>query len=431
MKHGAPAYRTGAGRGIALALLLCAFGLGACAVVEAPPGGPVDIVPPALVSFAPDSGAVNLGAIDHFQWTFSEKMNRVGAGGWLHFYPAQKIRKTSWHGATRADVLLENPLPADTVVVVEITANMKDAHKVSGFIERRFPIATGDSIPVGRVGGSLVMADSALTGGMIELYSVPDDSSSLDEQTLLRRTRCDANGHFDLEWLPVPSGPYLLKGFADGDKNARIGEKEGRRVFPDTVSLTREEPEIDLKTLEVFPVDTPGNLKLEPLGQLPETPGFVAFIQAIAANDTGWTPGPVPFDSLTFTFLDSAIVDTVLGLTPGPNRLVLFADLDADSTLSIVPDSLILHRRDPLFFTVSDSAGDTTGYSLEPWLGVEPVMIEPGLLNTMDLPNLPFVLVPATGAPVDTLSGEVANTDTIPPQPAPADSAAVTEPDHE
>ncbi len=389
------AERWGSAKGFfLLVVLLGALGWGACAVVEAPPGGAVDIVPPYLVASTPDSASVLLGPLDKFSFTFSEKMNRTGAGGWLHFYPPQKIRKTSWHGAVSAEVQLESAIPPDTVVVVEVLAEMKDSHKVSGFIERRYPIATGDRIPSGQIAGTLVMADSALAGGMVELYDVPPDTLRWDQQPVLRRARCDKVGRFALEWLPVPSGPYLLRGFADKDRNARVGDKEGQRVFPDTVSLALGAGQLVLEPLELFPVDTPGDLLLTSQRPLPIAPSFAVFGMSITTSDTGWVPVPTPFDSLSFTIFDSAFADTIKGLDSGPNRLILFADLDADSTLSVVPDSLIQDRGNTLIFALSDSLADTTGFYLEPWLGLEPVAIKPGLLNRFDLPLDPFVLVP-------------------------------------
>ena len=124
------------GRALAGALLVCLLA-GACAVVEAPPGGPPDLTAPRLAAVTPDSGAVALGEVRTLRLTFTEKMTRQPAEGWLHFYPAQRIRSTNWHGAREAEVELFEPLPADTVVVVEIAGALQDAHKVKARESRR------------------------------------------------------------------------------------------------------------------------------------------------------------------------------------------------------------------------------------------------------------------------------------------------------
>ncbi len=409
-------------RAWALIWLLGLSGLLACAVVESPPGGPVDTVPPTLISFQPDSAAVVPGAIDRLSFTFSEKMNRVSAGSWLHLYPPRKFRKTSWHGAVRAEVQLETPLLPDTVVVVEVTATMKDAHKVSGLIERRFPIFTGGTPPTGRIKGSLVMADSALSGAMVELYAVPPDSLNWEDQPLLRRVRCDSMGIFRLDWLPVPAGPYLLNGFADPDRNARQGEKEAHRLLPDTVRITEDTPTVELQPVELFPVDTPGDLRFIPRRTMPPSPQYLVFTQAITDADTGWTPAPTAYDSLVFSVLDSAVTDTVRGVAAGPNRVIFFADLDRDSSFSVIAESLVIGLGDPALYVLSDSLADTTGYALEPWLGMEPVRIEPGLLNTLPLSGGPFTIVPWAAPPPGARSAADSSAAAGDSAPAPEDS---------
>ncbi len=104
-----------------LALLLSLALAAACAIVEPPLGGPIDRTPPYLVSVEPDSGAVGLDGRKVLRFRFSEKMDRAQANSWLRLFPKQEIKKTKWHGATEAEVILMDPLPSDTVIVVEIS----------------------------------------------------------------------------------------------------------------------------------------------------------------------------------------------------------------------------------------------------------------------------------------------------------------------
>ena len=136
-------------------------------MVEPPPGGPIDQIPPHLVATIPDSGAVGVGPIKKFRLRFSEKMDRQPATSWLYFFPDQRIRRTKWHGAIEAEIELEEPLPADTVVVVEVASRLNDAHRVPSRTSRRFPIATGMVLPTGTIAGVLVMGDSAVTNGVV------------------------------------------------------------------------------------------------------------------------------------------------------------------------------------------------------------------------------------------------------------------------
>ena len=215
------------GRVLAGALAVClgslALCLGSCAVVEAPPGGPPDLTAPRLAMVSPDSGAVGLVGVQTLRLAFTEKMTRQPAESWLHLYPPQRIRSTNWHGAREAEVRFWEPLPADTVIVVEVGGGLQDAHKVKARETRRFPLSTGAAIPAGRLTGALVMGDSALSNGVVELFAVPPESLSYFQQPLLRRAVTDHTGRWAFDWLPVPGGPWLVRAFSDPDAQPASG----------------------------------------------------------------------------------------------------------------------------------------------------------------------------------------------------------------
>ena len=117
--------------GAALAPVLALACLTACAIPMAPSGGPIDKIPPELAAAHPESGSVGVEPVDRLVFLFSEKMAPDPAERFLHLYPEVEIRKTSWKGRREAHVILEEPLPADTVFVLEITSDLKDAHGVA------------------------------------------------------------------------------------------------------------------------------------------------------------------------------------------------------------------------------------------------------------------------------------------------------------
>ncbi len=371
-------------------------------MVEPPPGGPLDTVRPHLVFMIPDSASTGLGEVIELNLTFSEKMERKPAVTWLHFFPDQRIRDTRWHGAIRADIVLEQPLPPDTVIVVEIAAGMKDAHKVSNRRSRRFPIATGDSIPTGRITGVLVMADSAVTNGVVELYAVPPDTLEYFEQPLLRRTVTDQTGTYVFDWLPVPGGPWLLRGFADGNGDLRPGEKEAQRLLPDTLSLADNNPQLAAGVVTLYPPNTPGRLLVGPFAAA-DFPGLtMAWTARITENDTGWVPAPVSTGN--FAVLDPAGGSPISEVAPGANRLFVFVDVDGDSTFSGVADSLLGRS----LAWPDSAAGDSVAtHFLEPWLMTEGLEVLPGLDTSVELPGTAYSLTPWT-----------------PPAPTPGDSLA-------
>jgi len=387
-----------------LAILVWLALVSACAVVEPPPGGPVDSTPAHVVSVYPDSGLTGLGEVSTLRIRFSEKMDRQGAVSWLFFFPDQRIRKTKWHGATEAEVFLEAPLPADTLIVVEIAGGMRDAHKVRNKQSRRFPLATTDSLFTGLIGGILLLDDGPVTNGVVELYGLQPDSVEYFQRDLLRRTTTDETGSYYFQWLPVPSGPYLVRAFADEDGNLRPGDKDAKRLVPDTLSLDDQAPTVTAGVTTLFAWDTPGRLICAPFDP-PQWDGQVrAWSMAVGAADTGWVPVPEKSPAPTSGDLFPGEGGTLMKVTSGLNRVVAFVDLDNDSTFSAIPDSLLV----PV-------APDQVRWFLEPFQVIENVELEAGLFanfsltafgDTLQATEAPEVVVPDSLAALvgDTLS---------------------------
>jgi hypothetical protein len=391
--------------------------LGACAVVEAPQGGPQDITPPRLAAAWPESGSVAVGPVRTFRLTFSEKMTRQPAEGWLHFYPKQRIRRTSWSGAREATVELFEPLPADTVVVIEIAGGLQDAHKVKARESRRFAIATADSLPTGRVSGALVIGDSALTNGVVELFAVPPDSSEYFRQPLLRRTVTDEAGRWSFDWLPVPGGPWLVRAYADGDGNFRPGEREAQRLLPDTLSLDTGRPTALAGVVTLYAHGTPGRLVVTPFPQTAWAGLWGAWPLAVTEGDTGWAPAPQPRNARTpkATRLDPLARSVVDKVPAGDVRVVLFADVDGDSLLGTVEGAMLR--------SLAAAVGwpDTLGADLylEPWWVVGNLHVLPGLAADLPMPDrLPTFT--AWTRPDSARAAEPAPAD----EPAPVDGPA-------
>lgn len=374
----------------AAALAACCVLIVACAQMEAPPGGPVDDVPPRLVAASPDSGATGVDTLTVLRFTFSEKMEKADAIRWLSLFPSVPVRKTRWHGLREAEVHLAAPLPADTVVVVEVLSGLRDAHGVPGRGGRRYPISTGGALPTGEITGDLVKDDKPLAGGVVLLRSAAADTLEWSQRPVLRRAVADTLGRYRFTWLNA-GGPYLVQALHDANANLRADEGEAQRLVPDTALVVGDGARVDLGRTIVYAPSTPGRL-VGRLGPRPARPGAVfAFTQKIAENDTGWTPAPQPRGTV-----NTAVPDTAAAIIPeagpGLTRAIFFVDASGDSVLSAIPAA------------AADSAG---AWVLEPWALVDSLLVEPGL-------DAPF---PAPVWP-DTLTAWV------PPGPAAPDSAA-------
>ncbi|MCP4292178.1 MAG: Ig-like domain-containing protein [bacterium] len=367
----------------------------------------MDVTPPHLVSVYPDSGSTGLSETTELVFTFSEKMDRANAFSWLFFFPDQRIKKTSWKGATVAYVTLEEPLPADTLVVVEIAGSMRDAHKVQNQDSRRFPIATADSIAAGTIAGVLLFGEVPLKNGVVELYSLQPDSVEYFRRPIIRRTVTNNQGAFRFNWLPIPSGPFLVRAFQDEDKNLRPGENDPQRLLPDTLLVSSETGSASAGVTTLYASSTKGTLFGEPFEQPQFSGQVLAWAMSITDADTGYYPEPVPGDAgISFAFQDSNFHLTLENVDPGVNRVIAFVDVDQDSSFSVIPDTILPE--------MESSGVDSVLWYLEPWVMVENVNLEPGLSSRFALP--------AWG---DSLTSWVKPE----PQPEPVDSLSAALPD--
>jgi len=392
----------------------------ACANIQGPSGGPEDTTPPRLLLATPDSGEVALQDVSRLRLLFSEKMDRQPAEGWLFLYPPVGYEKTKWHGAREAEVILAEPLPPDTVVVVEIGTGMRDAHRVASRHSRRFPIATGAALPAGEITGSLVQNEQPLPGALVELFPEPPDTLKYYQQPILRRAVADSAGRFRLRWLTLPGGPWVIRACADDNHDLRAGEGEAQRLLPTVVRIDTARTSADLGVTVLYDPDTPGLLR----GSVDTTanwPGTVhGWTMAITEEDTGWVAAPQPErprNQQVMAARDSAVLRDV---PPGLNRLVVFVDADGDSLLSSLPA-----RRG-----VTAHDGTATGHFLEPHVVVDSLLVEPGLERDFTAPAFPDSLTPwlppaATAA--DTRDGAAASDGGTSPAPAAPDSNRVGE----
>ncbi|MFH1843950.1 MAG: Ig-like domain-containing protein [bacterium] len=351
----------------------------ACASMQAPSGGPPDKTPPTLVDIEPDSASVGLVDCSEIRLFFSEKMNPVAAEGFLTFFPEVVFAGTKWHGRREARIRFEEPLPADTVFVVEIADGLADMHRVASRQRYRFPLATAMQFPPGEVVGHLLYNGEPLTNGVVELYAVPPDSLEYFQQRLLRRTETDSLGEFRFPWLPLPGGPYLVRAFVDGNGDLRPAETEAQRLLPgeaklDSVAL------VHLGVTTLYDPNTPGRFTTT-MDSVQHWPGvLLAWPMSIAEDDTGWVPVPstAPPPGLLPAPPDSVVTWPEAG--PGLVRFVFFVDADGDSLLSALP-------------ALPDDA-DSVAWYLEPFAVVDSLFVEPGLDATFTAPAFGDSLVP-------------------------------------
>ena len=392
----------------AAALLLAVCATLACATMGTPPGGPEDETSPTFGSAVPDSGTVGLDPFDRIVIEFSEKVTPKPAERILRFYPPLEVRKSGWHSRQRLTVEFEQPVPADTVLIIEISRGLEDVHRIRSFSSYRYPVATADSLPVGEISGRLLQKGEPLSGAVVELYDVPPDTVDLLMQEVLRRAETDSSGRFVFKWLPTPGGPWLLRAFDDRNGDLRPADNEGRRLFAASVELTNLTRRVELDPLTVFTVDEPGSLRCGPPVVGPWTGAeILAWPLVVAEEDSGWSPQYSQRSPRGLTAVSAVDSTDITPAGPGDMRVIVFVDVDADSLLGALPDS--------------SAWPDTLTWVWEPHVVAEGFTVPPGLIERFVIPDFPPALVPApppprrsaadtTAAAADSLSSTAADT---------------------
>lgn len=404
--HAAPAW-TGTLVPVLLACLTAS-----CAQMEPPRGGPEDRTPPTLVAAWPDSGAVGLRGVDRLEFTFSEKVDPRSAQQFLKLYPPLEIAKTKWHGRRRVEVLLRDTLPADTVVIVEIPRGLPDAHRVPADVTRRFPVATADSLPSGRLELTALYRDDAARDAVLELYPTEPDSLPWNRRVLARRAEADTSGRIVVPWLPAPGGPWVARLFLDDNHDLRAGEAEAQRLLPGTWTTTREAPRTSLGTIRLFSPRDPGSVQGFYAAVAAPARDLFGWVAKVAEQDTGFAPAHVGGAAPARVRLAAGDTTVWEQAGPGAVRIILFADLDGDSLLSALPDSTAL--------------ADSVTWTWEPYAVVDSLIVEPGMPLSLALPAVPALGTPCLvapparpqPAPIDTLAAAAADSAAAEPAPA-------------
>lgn len=260
---------------------LAALAMG-CASAAPPPGGPEDLAPPRLVRVGPDSGALNFTSKDA-SFYFDETINDRGSGAqevdnYFLVSPSDGLPRVEWH-RSRIDVRPRNGFRPNTAYTITLLPGLSDLRNNAMKTGRSIIFSTGASIPTTRIEGIAFdwVQERPLAAAFLEAIT-PDSIRYL--------AAADSAGRFALG--PLPAGSYLVRAFADQNRNR---------------SLDRNEP---FDTLRVtVPQAAPAELLVAARDTLP---GRIATIVVV--------------DSLTLRVNFTNLLDPAIAPTPADFRLV-------------------------------------------------------------------------------------------------------------
>ncbi|MFL5604276.1 MAG: Ig-like domain-containing protein [Gemmatimonadaceae bacterium] len=201
-------------------IAVIALGL-ACASPGMPPGGPVDVAAPQIVSVVPDSGAVGVKpkeVLFQFDEVVSERPPGVTSLSDLFLIsPRDGSPDASWH---REAIGVKpphgwRPNTAYTVIMqrglADIRGNVRNTGATTFF-------STGSAVPRTKLTGNVFdwVTGSPASGALIESFV----TDSIHAYVAL----ADSNGIFTLQHLPPAR--YIVRAYVDRNKNHAIDTSE-------------------------------------------------------------------------------------------------------------------------------------------------------------------------------------------------------------
>jgi len=312
---------------LALGCLAVAWG---CAEVGPPPGGPPDKTPPNVLTVTPDSSAVGVPRSAPIRITFTEKVDEKSLERALWVTPGGAAKPRIDFKGDAVEIKLGRSFPESTTLGVLVTTLLKDRRADARENHLAKPIhwvfSTGSTIWPGRIRGSLEKIGVQTGQGVVLIALYEERGDSIPDPTNadpIAITEPDSSGRFDLIGLPALGRQMWLFALYDRDGNREIrGQGEFASAEPDSVLLTPDRPEMDVKLRLVDP-HAPATLEGVVVSVKPDTVAKWVELTALGPDSTSIPPRRGE--------LGKKGEFSLSGLRPGKYRLAVFCDLNGNN----------------------------------------------------------------------------------------------------
>ena len=296
----------------------------ACAVSEAPSGGPEDRDQPAVVATVPAADSTGVDPASPIAITFGENMTRARVERLVTIQPPITFDRVEWQGRTLV-IKPQGGLLRDTTYVVQLKPGYRDRHGVTATQSREFAFATGASLDTASIAGQVLFRREPTGKAVVRCFRVPRDTAFVPEAARPdRETTTGQDGGYRLRYLPSNDARFVVMAYVDQNGNGTFDRPgEPFTVLADTVFLSPTVPRVDdVRIAIIDPTET-------------------ATVSGVVVNETGIDSVLVSVglfalvDSMRVTRLalcDSAGAYAIAKVPAGAYRLRAFLDLRADST---------------------------------------------------------------------------------------------------
>jgi len=201
-----------------VALLVLSTG---CAKIGPPGGGPVDSVPPTVLSTYPADGDVSVPRDAALELAFSEEMDRDSVERALGLLPPVPLAEFDWSGR-RLTVTPDETLPDSSTIVLQLAGTARDRHGVSIAGPASFAFSTGAVVDLGVIAGTVTSAGSPVSGATVWACQPPVAPDSLGVIRSCGYTgSTDEAGAFRLNNVAAAPAAYSIVAFVDVDTDGR------------------------------------------------------------------------------------------------------------------------------------------------------------------------------------------------------------------
>lgn len=313
-----------------------------CANQAAPPGGPPDVAPPAILRITPQDHSVG-GIPKAVEIRFDEVVSETPKSGkelrdLVFISPRSGENRVGWH-RSRMTIRPSEGWKPNTVYSIQIKPGLQDLRNNGIDSVIRIVFSTGGPIPDTRITGVAFDwgAAKGISNAVVEAIS---------RDSTVYQAVADSAGRFELRYLP--DGPYLLRAFADRNSNR---EPDPLEIWDSTsVTLTQSataefyafvHDTVGLRVSKIEVLDTNRVLKVEFDKPYPNDQPFTPEMIVVTRADS--TRVPV---RLVQTLVQKATADSAIAKAKADSAArAAEAKLDTSATARAARDSIARERQ--------------------------------------------------------------------------------------
>lgn len=211
--------------------------VGSCATPIPPTGGEPDRTAPKVISTSPTDGSTGFTG-DRIELRFDEYVDLNSFRSALRFEPDLNITySVSWRG-TRAIVRLDEPLPANTTVVLVLETSLRDVRNNAIPAPIRIAFSSGDRIDQGEVKVKLTKPETGRRVENVNVFLYRSEVSLTEAATYTSQT--DTGGYVHFRNLPADTYRMIAVGDLNRNRTLDLPREQGYPFSQEFITVEQD-----------------------------------------------------------------------------------------------------------------------------------------------------------------------------------------------